>query len=143
MGRRVEGLHSGQEEDQALTYLDTQVVVWLYAGKKSRIPKKALQEIQQAANLLISPMVELELNYLRTRKGLAIHEGETIIDLSNRTGLRLCDLPFALVVAEALHIGWTEDHFDRIIVAQAAVTESRLITADAKILAHYKHAVWD
>ncbi len=126
-----------------MIYLDTQVVVWLYSGKGSKFPKRAVQEMDSSESRLISPMVELELNYLRTRKGLSIHEAKALQDLSNRIDLRICDLPFKTVVEESLSVSWTDDFFDRIIVAQASATNSKLITSDAHILAHYKHALWD
>jgi PIN domain nuclease of toxin-antitoxin system len=56
--------------------------------------------------------------------------------------LTICDLPFAAVTHEALGFDWTEDVFDRLIVAQATVRRSKLVSADEKILDHYPHAVW-
>jgi PIN domain nuclease of toxin-antitoxin system len=55
----------------------------------------------------------------------------------------MCDYPFAAVALAAIGLGWTDDPFDRIIVAQAAANhDSSLITADAEIRRHYKPAVW-
>ena len=57
-------------------------------------------------------------------------------------GLEVCDLSFAQVVARSLSENWTRDPFDRLIVSQAAVRASRLLTKDATIQQNYSEAVW-
>jgi PIN domain nuclease of toxin-antitoxin system len=44
-------------------YLDTHAVAWLYAKELSRFTSKGLEGLE-ANELLISPMVSLELEYL-------------------------------------------------------------------------------
>jgi PIN domain nuclease of toxin-antitoxin system len=44
-------------------YLDTHVVAWLYAGELGRLSQFASERIE-AEDVLISPMVVLELTYL-------------------------------------------------------------------------------
>jgi PIN domain nuclease of toxin-antitoxin system len=51
-------------------------------------------------------------------------------------------MPFPLIANEARQILWTDDIFDRLIVAQASATNSRLITADGVINEHYPLAIW-
>lgn len=126
-----------------MTYLDTQSTLWLYEGKQSKFPKRAKQTIENASNRLISPIVRLELAYLERRIRSNSSADKILTELQARVSLRICELPFLDVIAEAMDISWTEDVFDRIIVAQASVSNSLLITADANIQAHYKHAVWD
>jgi rRNA-processing protein FCF1 len=46
-----------------IAYLDTNVVVWLAQGSIDRISRKAQGMLEQA-DLLISPMVLIELEYL-------------------------------------------------------------------------------
>jgi PIN domain nuclease of toxin-antitoxin system len=123
-----------------LIYLDTHIVVWLYEGRIQKLSQEARRSIERADTLLISPMVELELSYLE-RRG-RVSSGHVLRDLAGRVGLRMCDLPFAAVTQEAMRIGWTEDLFDRMIVAQAMVRRSKLITADALMLERYDQAVW-
>ena len=125
-----------------MLYLDTHIVAWLYKGHAKKLSREAAREIDKADSLLISPAVELELEYLYIRNRLSV--GATIIlsDLSARIGLTLCELPFKLVTHQALALNWTEDPFDRLIVAQSIAAKSRLITADDKILRHYPQAIW-
>ena len=42
----------------------------------------------------------------------------------------------------ALSLDWTRDAFDRIIVANAMIQKSALLTKDQQILQHYKLAIW-
>lgn len=44
-------------------YLDTHAVVWLYTNELHKFSKNTLK-ILESSNLLISPMVKLELEYL-------------------------------------------------------------------------------
>jgi PIN domain nuclease of toxin-antitoxin system len=57
--------------------------------------------------------------------------------------VRICDLEHLKVINFALELTWTRDPFDRIIVAQAAVNQSTLITKDTVIRDHYPHTFWD
>ncbi len=43
---------------------------------------------------------------------------------------------------KALQIGWTDDASERLIVAQAMVCNSKLVSADEVILEKYSQAVW-
>ena len=52
-------------------YLDTHVVVWLAAGKISQITPKA-QALIETADLLLSPMALMELEYLYELKRIRL-----------------------------------------------------------------------
>lgn len=126
----------------SVIYLDTHVVTWLYAGRKDLLPER-IQEVIQECDILVSPVVRLELQYLyeigRTRDPAA----RVIQDLSGTLGLKLCAHPFARVIERAERQPWTRDPFDRVIVAQAALEKSMLATKDKSIHSHYDRAVWD
>ena len=123
-------------------YLDTHVAVWLHDGLVDRLSAAARREIE-ARDLLISPMVLLEFEYLRERKRIKPDPRELFAYLNATFGIGLCTVPFSAVALEALSVGWTADPFDRIIVAQAkANRDSSLISADAQIRRHYERAIW-
>jgi PIN domain nuclease of toxin-antitoxin system len=123
-------------------YLDTQIVVWLYGGKPQKLTAEAKRQIERN-DLLISPLVLLELQYLFDRKRIAVDPWTIFNFLHTTIGLDLCQLPFSTVIRESLDIAWTSEPFDRIIVAQAKANgESLLITADEAILENYHRAVW-
>lgn len=123
-------------------YLDTHVAVWLHDGLVERLSAAARKQIE-AHDLLISPMVLLEFQYLRERKRIGIEASELFAYLNATFGVGLCTFPFPAVAQQALSVGWTADPFDRIIVAQAKANhDAPLITADTQIRRHYDSAVW-
>ncbi len=84
-----------------MIYLDTHVVVWLYAGETERIPASA-QILIETHDLLVSPMVILELEYLYEIKRISVVAAVITESLEASIGLRVCKLPFHQVVVEAL-----------------------------------------
>jgi PIN domain nuclease of toxin-antitoxin system len=127
---------------EAVIYLDTHVVVWLYARELSRFTGAGLASME-ANELFISPMVALELEYLR-ETGRIQTGSRTICDsLVHAVGLRVCERPFADVVRLAIEQNWTRDPFDRMIVAQANAAGAQLLTKDSMIRKQYSKAFWD
>lgn len=124
-----------------LIHLDTHVVCWLYAGRVDLLSPAARQAIERGA-LAVSPMVGLEIQYLR-EIGRIRHGPQRILAALRRDlGLSLSDLPFAAVVARALAFAWTRDPFDRLIAAQAAIARARLLTRDDFLRRHFRAALW-
>lgn len=123
-------------------YLDTHVAIWLHDGLISRLSAEAKKQIE-ANDLLISPMVLLEFQYLYDRKRLGVEPIPVFNYLHASFGVDLCAFPFPAIAMEALLARWTTDPFDRIIVAQAKANRmAPLITADTVIRQHYTSAVW-
>ncbi|MBN1672219.1 MAG: type II toxin-antitoxin system VapC family toxin [Kiritimatiellae bacterium] len=122
-------------------YLDTHVVVWLYAGAIDLIPADVRATLEEN-DLFISPIVLIELQYLKETDRLT-DEAHVIRErLVREIGLVVREVAFTDVVQEALLQKWTRDPFDRIIVAQAAVEDLPLLTKDRSILTHYAEALW-
>jgi PIN domain nuclease of toxin-antitoxin system len=125
-----------------IAYLDTHAAVWLHDGLVERLSAEAKRQIE-ASDLLISPMVLLELQYLFDRKRIGVEPMAMYAYLQATFGVGLCSYAFPAIALEALRCGWTNDPFDRLIVAHAkANNESALITADTAIRKHYARAVW-
>jgi PIN domain nuclease of toxin-antitoxin system len=122
-------------------YLDTHAVIYLGQNEIARFGGKA-REAVEGQDLLVSPAVVLELEYLREIRRLSIPAMELVQDLGDRIGLSVCDLPFLSVVRQALSEKWTRDPFDRLIVAQAKARGAPLITRDESIRSHYRQAIW-
>lgn len=125
-----------------IAYLDTHVVVWLYAGELERFPNAAI-ELLDERQLIVSPMVYLELSYLQEIGRLNVGAREIVNDLSSRVALVICDERFETVVRQAENERWTRDPFDRLIAAHARVKDAPLVTKDATIRTHYPRAIWD
>lgn len=126
-----------------LIYLDTHVVVWLYAEGVAGVPDGVARRIETADEVRISPMVRLEMQYLYEIGRLAEGPLRPLDALEAVLGLSVCDAPFPAIVREAEQQAWTRDPFDRLIVAQAALQSAPLLTRDETILANYPGAVWE
>ena len=124
-----------------LIYLDTHVVAWMFAGRIDLIPQ-SVEALLEQHELLISPAVVLELQYLFEVRHTAEPAKVVVEALGRDIGLKVCDLPFPAVVEVALDQTWTRDPFDRLIVSQAILGGSSLISKDKPIRDHFAGAVW-
>src|SRR5690606_21695923 len=117
------------------------ILVWLYAGLTDKFPDN-VQHILNSKELLISPMVELELNFLHEIGRINETGVEIVRYLDAHLGVRVSRVDFYNIIEEAQSLTWTRDPFDRLIVANAAIFQAELITKDERILAHYPLAAW-
>jgi PIN domain nuclease of toxin-antitoxin system len=124
-----------------MLYLDTHVLLWLHAGLLDRFTTRGRQLLEQN-ELLISPFVKLELQFLYEIDRITLPAPQIISDLDNQIGLRVCDLPFDTVANRAITLDWTRDPFDRVIAAQALCRGVFLLTKDSSIRRRLKLAVW-
>jgi PIN domain nuclease of toxin-antitoxin system len=122
-------------------YLDTHVVVWLFAGEIDKISDKGLEQIE-ACELLISPMGVLELEFLHEIGRLNYRHDVIIASLAQSIDLKVCSLPFDAIAMESMRHNWTRNPFDRLIVANAARNASKLLSRDRKIQEHFDGAIW-
>ncbi len=121
--------------------LDTHVVVWLYVGETKRIAPAARRLIE-ANDVGVSPIVLLELEFLREIGRTRVPSAEVLAALAADIGLAVADISLAKAVAAATLHPWTRDPFDRLIVASASALGHRLLTADRSIRKHFAGATW-
>ncbi len=126
---------------ESLVYLDTHVVVWLYDALVDRLSKAAAEAIEDN-DLVISWMVELELQFLYEIGRLRVKPAEIVRHLSSQIGLRLSEVGLERIIREAVRMDWTRDVFDRLIAAESAATNLALITKDRTTRAHHKLSIW-
>ncbi len=126
---------------ETLIRLDTHVVVWLYSGEFERFSPRAA-ELLAAEDLIVSPIVDLELTYLFEVGKLRVPGSTIVADLKERIGLQHSTQTLASVVAAAIPLNWTRDPFDRLIVGDAIGANSSLLTKDSNILANCTLAEW-
>ena len=124
-----------------MIYLDTHVVAWLYAPRLDLLSEAARQALEEN-EILISPVVLLELDYLHEIGRIARPSTDIYQDLHETLGLRLCTRGFAEVIRAACAETWTRDPIDRIIVGHAAAAGRPLVTRDETIRAHYGRTLW-
>ena len=123
-------------------YLDTNVAVWLAQGDLSRISSTALDCIRNS-RLLVSPMVALELAYLREINRITFTAQDVLIKLKAELGVEVCDASFQSLIGIAVHEKWTRDPFDRIIVSHAKANGLLpLVSSDEAIRKNYIKTVW-
>ncbi len=125
----------------AVIRLDTHVVAWLHAGLVERLSPAAVDAIE-ACDLVISPMVELELSYLCEIGRLSVPGGDIVADLGHRIGLRRSKLPMATVVAAASAMSWTRDPFDRVIAGDSVAAACPLLTKDDHLHLNVPAVIW-
>lgn len=124
-----------------LIFLDTHVAIWLYSGQLDLFKPRVLNLINEN-QVCISHIVRLEMKYLN-EIGRIKQLPDIIIDaLINEIGLVYSENNFERIVNQAIHLDFTRDPFDRIIVADALINNSKLISKDKIIKKNYRNTVW-
>jgi PIN domain nuclease of toxin-antitoxin system len=125
-----------------LVMIDTHIVIWLYTNRIDKISNKAQKSIE-SNQLLISPIVLLELQYLFETSKILAHSEEIYEDLCSRIGLKVeQNESWYRVAKEALKLSWTRDPFDRLIVAHTKLFRCCLITKDKLIRSNFEQTIW-
>ena len=122
-------------------YVDTHVVIWIGRGDRDCISADALRALDNN-DLLVSPAVVLELEFLHEIGRLRYPAEKVLAMLESQIGLQVCGLPFRETVTQALKEKWTRDPFDRLITANAKAAGAPLVTKDERIRKHYRRAIW-
>jgi PIN domain nuclease of toxin-antitoxin system len=125
-----------------ILHLDTHVLVYLYAGERTRFPPRA-QAALDHARLLYSAIAELEVQYLHEIGRLSVGPEAVFPYLADRIGLAVDETPYVVVARTARTLSWTRDPFDRMITAAAVASDAPLLTRDHTIRKHYAGAFWD
>lgn len=122
-------------------YLDTHAVVWLENGELHKFKSRSLDYLANCP-LKISPMVQLELQYLYERNRLTEPATQIIQNIRNKANLQICQKNWTDVVNIAVNCTFTRDAFDRLIIAHAMLDNSILISKDENLTKHYANCVW-
>jgi PIN domain nuclease of toxin-antitoxin system len=125
-----------------IAFLDTQVCVWTAQGDVHRLSKSA-REMMQSAELLISPIVLIELQYLFEIERIVIPPHDLAEKLQREIGIHIHNGDFLEVAKVCFLETWTRDPFDRLIVSHAKMHGmAYLISSDEKIKKHYGKTIW-
>jgi PIN domain nuclease of toxin-antitoxin system len=127
---------------EAVIYLDTHVVAWLYGLGPQALSPAAAETIGASNDVRISPMARLELQYLYEIGRVTRPAAEVVDALAATLGLSVCSADFPAVANAAESMDFTRDPFDRLIVAQASLHGAPLVTKDEHLHRHYASAVW-
>ncbi len=125
----------------SVIFLDTHVAIWLYAGRLDLFKPKVLKLINDE-KVCISHVVRLEMQYLN-EIGRISQKPDIIIEaLIEEIGLIYSNNSIERIISRAIHLDFTRDPFDRMIVADACINNSLLISKDQNIRRNYKNSVW-
>jgi PIN domain nuclease of toxin-antitoxin system len=122
-------------------FLDTHAAVFLWEGR-GELFGSGSRELLERALLQVSPLVRLELGFLREVGKLKVEPGEILGALTGDYGVTVTADPMDRLIPLAMPLSWTRDPFDRLLVATALLHEAPLITRDARIQEHFAGAVW-
>lgn len=121
--------------------LDTNVVLWLLLGDRSRVPDRVRTVLaDEDHELFVSAVSVWEIAIKRSL-------GKLEIDARWSTVLRELDFTQLPATAEHAvqveHLPWHHrDPFDRFLVAQAQVEQCTLVTADGRLSAYDVPILW-
>jgi PIN domain nuclease of toxin-antitoxin system len=122
-------------------FLDTHIAIWLYSGELDLFRPQVLKLINENP-VCISHIVRLEMKYLH-EIGRIKQLPDVITDaLIDEIGLVFSENSIERIISQSIHMDFTRDPFDRIIVADASINNSKLISKDQIIKKNYKNTVW-
>jgi len=119
--------------------LDTHAAVFLWEGRGEVFGPRS-RALLERAELLLSPLVRLELSFLREVGKITLEPESLVGGLVADYGVALSREPLDALVPRAVPLTWTRDPFDRLLVAHAQLRGWRLATADEAMLAHLPEA---
>jgi PIN domain nuclease of toxin-antitoxin system len=122
-------------------FLDTHAAVFLYEGRIELFGAAARDLLERAA-LFISPLVRLELAFLREVGKLKVDPDQIVGALAADLRLTVTDDSLQALVPLSRPLSWTRDPFDRLLVATAMLHRAPLVTRDARITERFPGAVW-
>ena len=128
-------------EKPGLIHLDTHVVCWLYEARIDLLSDAARVAIERG-RLFVSPIVDLELQYLHEIGRIGKGPPAVLSALSTEIGLAIDQQPLEKIVGRARELHWTRDPFDRLIVATSLLSGGRLVTKYTLVRKHCKSALW-
>ena len=98
MGRRQE----------PIIFLDTHILLWLYDKLEEKFSTK-VKNIINSHEIYISPIVQLEVQYLKEINRIADNADTIIGFLVKNIGLRISEIPFKEIIKKAIKVSWTRD----------------------------------
>ncbi len=121
--------------------LDTNVVVWLLLGDRESVSAEAVEALADERNAVsVSAVSVWEIAIKRSVGKLLIEDGWA----RALTRLGFDPMPVTAEHAEHVeHLPWHHrDPFDRLLIAQASLENSALISADERLSAYDVELLW-
>lgn len=110
-------------------FVDTHVLVWRFLEPSKLSPAQAGFFQREETGFLVPTIVLLEIQYLKEIGRIEVNLGDFLLTLKSEDKFRL--IPFdEMVMLESLNLATTRDPFDRIILAHALATATKILTKD-------------
>lgn len=122
-------------------FLDTHAAIFLWEGRIEAFGADSRRLLERAA-LLVSPMVRLEMTFLREVGKIESEPVRMLDDLETELGVLEAADSLPRVIGHAEPLSWTRDPFDRLIVATALLHDAPLVSRDRSIQQHYSLTIW-
>lgn len=122
-------------------FLDTHAAVFLWEGRAEVFGARS-QELLERSALFVSPLVRLELQFLREVGKLKVDADQILGSLASDARVTATEDSLDALVPLAMPLTWTRDPFDRLLVATALLHQAPLVTRDARIQENFAGAVW-
>ena len=122
-------------------FLDTHTAIFLWEGRNEVFGPSSRKLLEEAI-LLISPMVRLEMTFLKEVGKLKVEPDHLLGSLTSDLGVTVTSESLEALIPLAMPLSWTRDPFDRLIVATALLHQVPLVTRDTKIRENFQNAVW-
>ena len=122
-------------------FLDTHAAIFLWEGRAEIFGRSSRELLEQSA-LFVSPLVRLELGFLKECGKLKVEPDHLLGSLVTDFGVTMTSDPVDALVPHAMGLAWTRDPFDRLLVATALLHQAPLVTRDTRIHANFAGAVW-
>lgn len=122
-------------------FLDTHAAVFLWEGRLELFGARSRRLLEEVS-LLVSPVVRLELGFLREVGKLLVDPDFLLGSLAADCGVGMSADPLRAIVPHAMALTWTRDPFDRLLVATALHHRAPFVTRDRCIRDHFPDAVW-
>jgi PIN domain nuclease of toxin-antitoxin system len=121
--------------------LDTHAAIFLWEGR-AEIFGAGSRELLEQSVLLVSPLVRLEMGFLKEVGKLKTEPDQILGSLTADYGAVLTDDSLEALIPLAMSLSWTRDPFDRLLVATALLHQTPFVTRDSRIHEHFPGAVW-
>jgi PIN domain nuclease of toxin-antitoxin system len=122
-------------------FLDTHAVIFLWEGR-TEVFGAGSRELLEQSVLLVSPLVRLEMGFLKEVGKLKVEPDQILGSLTSDYGAILTDDSLDALIPLAMPLSWTRDPFDRLLVATALLHQAPLVTRDSRSHEHFPGAVW-
>lgn len=122
-------------------FLDTHTAIFLWEGR-TEVFGPGARELLERSTLHISPMVRLEMSFLKEVGKLKVDPDHILGSLVADFGVTMTNDPMEELISYAMPLSWTRDPFDRLLVATALLHQAPFVTRDTNIHDHFAGAVW-